>query len=650
MNSNDITDKNNITESPLAEKQTITNDTNNLLEKDDIFPGLLLDEYASYFLQLNIDKLIKPLFIRKPTQFLFNDDYKYIFSIMKDYFINYMQNFTQEDHANLIDQKCQVLFNKYDNYKYLPIEWLTISNTEVRLDLIMVRSKIQLTAKSNLISTYSFYIPQDLTKTESAVEIFANSRGRFRYCHFFNADRVSVIVRNYSSVTFEHCIFENNKISVFVMDDSYAKFYNCKFKGDKNISIFVTKESRSEIEGCEFNSLRGKAIFVKDSSSVYIKDTKFINCEKGAVTIAEKSSLFLDGQIYIENPNNTAVRAINDSNVKAVDVTFNGTHGNAINIENSYGYFYNCHIENTEHPTIAVIGARSNPIFHKCSLVKNGATFCVICKNCCRPLFDSCFFSDCETNCFSCSDFSRPHIQNCQFKGIQKMYLNVFSGSRVSYENLESVDGVDVDSKIFVSPTSECRMVDLSTVENDLTNEEERIKNESNNEEEDVKEKTNVKSWRSPTYVLPPKIPDMIDPPEIKVFEPLKKLKLKVVVKSAPNTDVISFVCSKCSEKIDGDPFILTPCGHVICDTCKNDLERCPICDTPVKDTKKVLVEEECMICLSNNSNTVSLPCGHFCMCYECAAKCSENNFNCPMCNEPLSSFKFLFNDTKKSD
>lgn len=75
---------------------------------------------------------------------------------MKDYFINYSHNYTQEDHSKLIDQKCQIIFTKYDKYKYVPIEWFTINNTEVRLELIMTGSK--LTAKSNLFYTYSFYI------------------------------------------------------------------------------------------------------------------------------------------------------------------------------------------------------------------------------------------------------------------------------------------------------------------------------------------------------------------------------------------------------------------------------------------------------------------------------------------------------------
>lgn len=102
---------------------------------------------------------------------------------MKDYFINYSRNYKQEDHSKLIDQKCQIIFTKYDKYKYIPIEWFTISNTKVRLDLIMTGSK--LTAKSNLFYTYSFYIPQDLTKTESSVEIFANSRGTFNKISVF---------------------------------------------------------------------------------------------------------------------------------------------------------------------------------------------------------------------------------------------------------------------------------------------------------------------------------------------------------------------------------------------------------------------------------------------------------------------------------
>lgn len=420
------------------------------------------------------------------------------------------------------------------------------------------------------------------------------------------------------------------------MDDSYARFNNCKFKNDKNISVFLTKNCRCEIIGCQFYNLEGKAIFAKESQ-VYITDTKFINCEKGAATIASKSSLFLNDKIYIQKPNNTAIRAIDNSHVKAIGVVVEDTNGNAVNIDNSDGYFVNCQFKGTLHPTIAIIGRFSNPIFHKCELFDNKETFCVICKNSSRPIFDNCFFANCETNCFSITDFSRPHFQNCTFADIQKYIINAFSGAFVTYENLMNEDGLDLFGKINVSPSAKCEMMPIEKVENSIGNEEEK-----------KVEHTNNQSQKYPTYISPPNICEMNDPIELSQNS-LKPLKLFNIEENIEKYDEepVSIICSKCTCELNenDEPLIISPCGHFVCKDCINDLKRCPICDSPVNKKRKVFFEELCSICLDKAPTTVLLPCGHLCMCYACAYKMAEQNFNCPLCNEPLNGYKYVFKD-----
>ena len=365
-------------------------------------------------------ELQKPKFFRKYTHMQHSNTFpnNEFENVIYEYY-NKIQGY-EIDYTKLIKQK-------YEQYKTY-IEWITISNTKIIIDHIYSICKFQLTARSQLELESSILIPLDLTKTESAIEIFVNSKATIKNCYFTEATRTALIVRDYSTAIFEHCIFEGNKISTFIMNGSYAKFVDCKFKNDKNISVFVTKESQCELENCEFIDLEGKAIFVKDSSVVKIKDTNFTNCKKGAATIAEKSKLMINN-ITIKGSKNTALRAINNSVINAVGVNTYDTEGNAVNIENSTGYFINCNFNKTIHPTIAVLGHKSNPIFHNCNLIENMNTFGVICKNGCRPLFNNCTFDNCTTNCFSISDFARPHIQNCSFKGIDKYFMNIFGGS-----------------------------------------------------------------------------------------------------------------------------------------------------------------------------------------------------------------------------
>lgn len=579
-----------------------------------------------YYLFENIEKYQKPYFLREYQNIKYSNDFpdvKY-----EEYINNYYDKFFEEiEHL-------EEMFTKYHMF----VEWLTISSTKLDISYVYLTSKLQMTGKSELESKYSVFIPQDLTKTESAVEIFANSKAIFKNCYFKDSPRTAVIIRDFSTAIFDHCIFENNNISCFLMNDSYAEFIECKFKNDKYISIFNSKNSHCKIINCHFYNLEGKSIFAKDESVVYIKDTTFENCKKGAATIAEKSKIIIDGGVEITNSSNTALRSISNSIIKAHDLKIKNTKGNGINIEDSTGYFINCEFDNTEYPTIAIIGRKSNPIFNNCNLYNNKDTFCVICKNGCRPLFDDCKFYDCKTNCFSISDFSQPHIQNCTFQNIDKYYMNVFGGSHLTFDKIKTNDNeINIEEKICVRNSSKCEKIK----HNKLYKKEDKI-------EEKEEENIHCKSWMSPSYKPPEKIKDIKDPQIIKQknLHHLKTMKLEDIQENALKQET-SFKCCHCHKEMNEEdkPNILTPCGHLVCNNCKDIIERCPICDTPVNKVQRIFFEEVCALCLDNKPNTISLPCGHMCMCYECAMQNSANGYNCPLCNEPMTNFKFIFDD-----
>ena len=111
-------------------------------------------------------------------------------------------------------------------------------------------------------------------------------------------------------------------------------------------------------------------------------------------------------------------------------------------------------------------------------------TFGVICKNGCRPLFDNCTFVNCTTNCFSISDFSRPHIQNCTFKGIDKYFMNVFGGSLLTIHNIKTGgEKINLDEKINIMNSAYCQYESLDTVIlEDILTEKDDNDNNNNNE------------------------------------------------------------------------------------------------------------------------------------------------------------------------
>lgn len=593
----------------------------------------------NYFLDDNSQEIQNPIFIHKYHHIFYSS--KFIDGEYKDIFDELYQKYGNDHEAQQNETIKENIKNI--NFKECDIEWLTISNTKCEIDFVNVICKIQLTAKSSLESTYSIFTPQDLSKTESAIEIFANSKAIFKNCNFTDAQKVSVIIRDNSKAIFENCIFDNNSISCFIMDDSYAQFNNCIFMNDKLFSIFTTKHSKCEINGCSFFNLEGKAIFAKNDSEVYITNSKITNCSRGAVTILEHSKLFMDGGIKIVGCENTAVRVAEYCQIKAHDVTIENTNGNAINLYNSKGYIVDCFLKHTIHPTIAIVGHKSNPIFHYCILSDNLNTFCVICKNGSRPLFDNCSFLDCSSNCFSITDFSRPHIQNCFFKNIEKYNMNVFGGSEVTYNNIKSEGPCN---KIKVSGSAKCQSKSLNEVYED---DENSMSEEDCDECCEYHQPTSLKTISDDDiqYIKYNNDPEVILNGELK---PLKQQKFADFIKKTENMET-KLICSKCKKHLteEDEPGIIPSCGHILCNNCKG-IARCPLCDSIVRAIKKMYFEEECTICYDKKPNTISLPCGHLCMCFECASKCHEKNFNCPKCNEALQGYKFMFNDIEYTE
>jgi hypothetical protein len=50
--------------------------------------------------------------------------------------------------------------------------------------------------------------------------------------------------------------------------------------------------------------------------------------------------------------------------------------------------------------------------------------------------------------------------------------------------------------------------------------------------------------------------------------------------------------------------------------------------------------EQKCVVCQTNSSRILLLPCKHFCTCKTCTA----NLINCPICRQTIKSFTFIFN------
>lgn len=52
---------------------------------------------------------------------------------------------------------------------------------------------------------------------------------------------------------------------------------------------------------------------------------------------------------------------------------------------------------------------------------------------------------------------------------------------------------------------------------------------------------------------------------------------------------------------------------------------------------EKIEESADCVICLSNNRNTIIMPCRHICLCGECAEVLRKNKSDCPICRTRIT-------------
>ena len=58
----------------------------------------------------------------------------------------------------------------------------------------------------------------------------------------------------------------------------------------------------------------------------------------------------------------------------------------------------------------------------------------------------------------------------------------------------------------------------------------------------------------------------------------------------------------------------------------------------------------ECVVCMSSQINTVILPCGHACMCHECAGELMrDGDACCPLCRAKMTFVSRIFLPTAAS-
>jgi hypothetical protein len=50
-------------------------------------------------------------------------------------------------------------------------------------------------------------------------------------------------------------------------------------------------------------------------------------------------------------------------------------------------------------------------------------------------------------------------------------------------------------------------------------------------------------------------------------------------------------------------------------------------------------VDTDCIVCMDKKYEVVLVPCGHYCLCKECAQHLQKSKSNCPLCRQKINMF-----------
>ena len=523
------------------------------------------------------------------------------------------------------------------------MSWVTVSQTQLKLENVTFHGLIQATAKSELIAENCTFEPAS-AGSECAIEIFAQSSAIFTNCTFKNATQAALLVRDRSRVEVNNCTFLLNKTSsLLIMDNAQGFVKSSIFSDSTKFSVYVHRNSKASFAGCKFAKNQGKGIFALINSSVSIESCEFSECMQGGVAAAENSEI--DAKkckfIKIRQP---SIHAFKGSTAKVNECSFMGS---GINYDQSTGTVDKCQFTFLISPAFICRGPETFPLLQNC-VINDAKGFAIVVRDCAKPSIFGMKMKGGKSHAFSISDYAAPRIASCTLTGYEKASFSVFNGATPEINGCTD-SGCKQSLSIFTTAQPKIINCNLNSPINihhrGILKEEDFTGNVS--EKEGVFYSLNFKDGKfiqgdkcdKPTI---PSHGELLTKFDIENFAPESEFK------DFENNHPICMLCKK-----NPAHTVCVPCGHAtICDECKEKLKAkpgekkpcitCPLCQTGVTGFSTVFYNETCVCCLEK-SDSLILPCGHTSVCYRDAVRSWNTRQLCPECRSKIISYRHVF-------
>lgn len=516
------------------------------------------------------------------------------------------------------------------------------------------------------------------TTNRFSIYLYQNSKSKIFRTKFLQQKGKAIFLLNNSEAYIERCQFKDCEGGgISIADLSKIKVNHCHFSNLGCSAIHSIKNSNAQIMNCYMKKCRGNGVNFEYSTG-YVYKSFFSDLDFPAIVCLGPKATPVIYDTKVENSQSFAVVSRDCASPLFSKLRIYNAKSSGFSISDfSRAAIENCILKNVQKSQFSIYNGAS-PTIRNCSIFMNDLNED---ENSLLKVFTegNVIFND-----------NRVCSENGKFSVLVKNFGEVKKDDFLR-NYFYNKNGNDQWKRISISDNYEIELVEDESLPNiDICDEydfdknynfEEEILNDDFIENDDIEaiikdmpkplKEMDVEDFMKTKYTE-----EYADLDDFEISEMNKNFHVHQNEKEAhtnrnendchvhhDNVDAVTAghshlgICMRC--KKEAADHIISPCGHkVLCKKCAQECKThatipgmkrekaehfCPLCDIPIHHCTEEFVEPKCAICLDHKPDTVILPCGHRCICYECATHLFTEKRQCPLCQSRILSFRYNF-------
>lgn len=529
-----------------------------------------------------------------------------------------------------------------------------ISNCDVEIHGLTMTGSIVVSDATLKLTNSRVHKPAP--ETDYILEAAKHSRITVYDSSFEDTQHFGICVNEGSSLSMERCSVRNCSLfGVAVTGFSFCNCTDCIFTDTKNDIIYIEGESGLVLTRCTLSRSERLGISSGEGCSLTLDTCTFTACNSGCVSASRSERVFMDSCHLYDTPHSSVLLEYTTAMIKKTVIS--KCNGNAINASHGTKVIVsNCTLKNTTYPPLAlcdgtigfvkkctvadsemsgiIIRNRSRAVITKCT-VENVKQSGIVASDSQEISVVSTFVVNCQESALMVYNHSEVHLRSSFLIGPCKFGVDIFTGGFV-YSTDTTIAGMR-DACVWLHHGGTARFMSTLMHTAYYKTRSEVIEHIKSISLTDQCELCEEKLFRVET-----ERPFIANSCFVIGHGPYEAAMNVEADEALPGEFAEPAHCKVCGNPAR-DCFYAF-CGHCIyCKACWEALEskpeRCELCQMPIEKVASPIScsheddESICGVCLTNETDTIIVPCGHM-ICSECAQTWFGEHCECPYCRE----------------